>query len=143
MPVTAGTLATWIEGLNWQPTPFDNLVDFVRPGPFVPDVPDRLIVVTLTGGLGYQLEGMADQSGFQARVRGMQSASTVQAYSDAESLAFTLDTLIFNAGFPAVIADTVIILVTRAGGPPEPLAGEPDDADRYTFVCNYSIEVGN
>jgi hypothetical protein len=117
----------------------------IRPGPYVPKMPDRLVIVTATPGPGYMMDGAVDQIGFQCRTRGRPSADDRESYPDAENLAFELDSLIYSANalaFPLVVMGTVIVSVWRAGGQPAPMSPDPDDADRYVFTANYVAIVG-
>lgn len=115
----------------------------VLPGPYIEVMPDRIITVTLLPGIGYVFEGAADQAGFQARVRGKGSANYRESYSDAESMAVALDSLIFSANFPVTLLDgQVIAKAYRSAGQPSVLAPAPDDGDRFEFICDYTIIVG-
>jgi hypothetical protein len=140
MPVKSATVAAWINNvLGWGPP---NEEAPLVPGPYVPKMPDRIVVVTATPGLGYQMDGAMDAPGFQVRVRGLASSDDIESYTDAESLAFTLDRLIYDASFPVVIDGQAIVKVFRQGGQPAPLGPDPDDGDRYQFTTNYIIVVG-
>lgn len=127
----AASVVAWIESLGW-----DARQEFGAPlilGPYIPEEPDRVAVITPVPGPGFILEGDADAGAFQARVRGGQNDQ-----ADAEGLAYLLDKLILGASFPAVTASgQVIIHVHRLGGTPSPLSGDPDDGDRYTFTTTY------
>src|SRR5580765_1472205 len=106
-------------------------------GPYVPEMPDELCTVSLTSGLGFQMEGAADQLTFQIRIR---SAQNNQSTSEAQSL--LLDRLIFLASFPTVLASgTNLLLVARSGGAPSSI-GPPDDSFRFDYTCNYYAIVG-
>jgi hypothetical protein len=139
MPVTSNTIQRFAIEIGWVP-PAVNAP--VVAGPYVPKMPDRLLIVTAIPGMGYLFDGAADQTGFQARVRGRGSADDMESYPDAESLAFLLDRLVFEASFPVVIGSVVISDAWRAGGQPAPMSSNPDDADRYEFTCNYAIVTG-
>lgn len=139
MPVRSQVIAQWAKLAGWE-TPLTAAE--VVPGPYVPKMPDRVAIVTATSGPGYVLDGAADQSGYQARIRGLASSNDEQSYGDAESLAFLWDRLVYEAVFPVVVMDTVIVEMRRAGGQPAPMTPSPDDADRYTFVCNYVVITG-
>lgn len=122
---------TWLSALGWD-TRQERGAPLVK-GPYVPKMPDRLVILTPTGGPGFLWDGAADASSFQARVRGGQNDQ-----DSAETLALALDTLILNASFPVLLpSGQVISHIHRAGGPPSPLAGDPDDADRWSYTCQY------
>ena len=105
----------------------------IVPGPYVPDMPDRLIVLTATPGPGYVMEAAADAGAFQLRCRGRQNDP-----ADAEQIAYAADSLILNAPFPARTGSgQVIVHVHRLGGTPAPLSGSPDDGDRYELTASY------
>jgi hypothetical protein len=137
VPLPTTSVIAWITGtLGWDAT--QETGSPVLAGPYIPDSPDRLVVITVTPGPGYLLEGAADAGGFQARVRGGQNDQ-----AGAEADAYALDALILGAQFPAVISGRVIVHVHRLGGTPSPLASGPDDGDRYEFVTNYICIAGN
>jgi hypothetical protein len=144
VPVPASALIAWLSSLgNWD-TSQETGVPFYT-GPYIPDSPDRLVVVTPTPGGGYRLEGATDVCGFQARVRGPQGGDgSPGAQAAAEAIAYRLDALIFTAAYPVRLpSGQVIVTAHRLSGAPAPLSGEPDDADRVSYVANYLIEVSN
>lgn len=108
-------------------------------GPYIPEVPDLLFVVTPTGGAGETLEGAADVSGFQLYTRGGQGEGQT---ATGQRLALRADRLIRFAPFPMTVADGGLRLlrVQRAGGVPAALATD-DDADRVSFTCHYLTTV--
>jgi hypothetical protein len=143
VPLATLSLISWILSLGW-----DGNQETGAPlvlGPYVPDEPDKLIVLTPTPGPGYQREGATDLVGFQARARGPQGGDgSPHAQAAAEALAYELDKLIFAAAYPAVLpSGQVIVLARRLSGAPAPLAAGPDDADRFEYVTSYLIEVSN
>jgi hypothetical protein len=106
-------------------------------GPYIPEMPDELLSITITGGTGFQMEGAADAPTFQIRIRSGQNNQ-----SSARSQANVLDGLIFQAAFPTRLASGAnLSLVSRVGGAPDSI-GPPDDAYRYDYVCNYYAIVG-
>jgi hypothetical protein len=122
---------SWLTSLGWD-TRQERGCPIVM-GPYIPKSPDRLCVLTPAPGPGYVWDGAADASAFQARVRGGQNDQP-----DAEHLALALDSLIFGASFPVLLpSGQVISHVHRAGGAPAPLGSEPDDGDRFFYVCSY------
>ena len=131
MPLPTSALIDWLASLGW-----DDRQEYgapLFPGPYVPDSPDKCVVVTATPGPGYVMEAAADAGAFQARVRGPQNDPAA-----AEQLAYALDSLILGAQFPAVTSSgQVIVHVHRLGGTPAPLSGSPDDGDRYELTASY------
>jgi hypothetical protein len=122
---------SWVLSLGWDGTQETGAP--VLMGPYVPPEPDRMVVITPTGGPGYVLESAADAGTFQARVRGGQDDQP-----GAEALAMLLDSLILGASFPAVTpSGQVIVHIHRLGGSPSPLAPNPDDGFRYEYTCSY------
>jgi hypothetical protein len=136
MPLPAASVITWLTDLGW-----DARQEFgapILPGPYVPDEPDRMVIVTAVPGPGFVLEGDGDAGAFQARVRGGQNDQ-----ADAEALAYLLDKLILGASFPAVTpSGQVIIHVHRLGGTPSPLTAGPDTGDRYEYTTTYLCIAG-
>jgi hypothetical protein len=106
-------------------------------GPYIPEMPDELCTVTITSGIGFQMDGAADQYSFQVRIRSQQNDQ-----SSAESQILTLDRLIFQSKFPTVLdTGSRLLLVARSGGPPSSI-GPPDDSYRFDYTCNYYAIVG-
>jgi hypothetical protein len=136
MPLPAASIVAWLTELGW-----DARQEYGAPlllGPYIPEEPDRVAVITPVPGPGYVLEGDGDAGAFQARVRGGQNDQ-----ADAEALAYLLDKLILGASFPAVTpSGQVIIHVHRLGGTPSPLSGTPDTGDRYELTCTYIAIAG-
>jgi hypothetical protein len=143
VPLATLSLIGWIMSLGW-----DGNQETGAPlvlGPYVPDEPDRLVVLTPVPGPGLQREGATDLAGFQARARGQQGGDgSPHAQAAAEALSYRLDALIFTAAYPVTLpSGQVIVLARRLSGAPAPLSGTPDNADRYEYVCSYLIEVSN
>ncbi len=136
--LTYSDLSTWLQSLvNAAGSQVSSAFPGLNEGPYIPDMPNELCTVTLTGGTGFQLEGAADAPTFQVRIR-----SDQQAQTSAETNANTLDKLIFQAQFPTVLASGLnLLLVSRIGGAPASI-GPPDDAYRYDYVGNYYAIVG-
>lgn len=136
MPLPTTDLVAWILSLGWDGTQETGAP--VLTGPYVPDEPDKCVIVTPTPGPGFTNEAATDASAFQARVRGSQNDQP-----GAETLAYLLDALILGASFPAVTGSgQVIVHVHRLGGTPSPLASGPDDGDRSEFVTSYICIAG-
>src|SRR5882762_3441620 len=111
----------------------------VYPGPYIPETPDLLFVVTPIGGAGETLEGIGDVSGFQLYTRGSQGQGQT---ASGQRLALRADRVIRFSPFPMTVADGALRLlkVQRSGGVPAALAMD-DDADRVSFTCHYLTTI--
>lgn len=96
-------------------------------GPYMPPLPERLVVVTRTSGPGLSTEGALDTTGFQVRTRGSGGYS-----ANGEADAYLIDQLILFGDWPPNVK-----MINRSGGPPVPLAPAPDSGERITWVCSY------
>ena len=143
MPVPTSDVIQWLAGQGWN-TNQETGCPLVM-GPYVPDTPDRIAILTATSGPGFMLEGVTDVCGFQARVRGGQSGDgSTDAQAATEALAYHLDALIFNAAYPCVLASgRVLVAAHRLAGMPTPMPQASEDTSRFTYVCQYLIEVSN
>lgn len=126
----AADLIAWLESrVN------DVSITFV-PGFYVPDMPDRIVIITVTSGGPWAGEEMAiDRPSFQARSRGRQNDP-----ADAEAVAWAVDDAIRLAALPASLPCGQLKAITRSGGPPTVL-GPPDDADRTELTCGYTTAI--
>lgn len=126
--LTADGLCDWLtsQGADWT----------LLPGPYVPDEPDRLTVVTMLPGPGLSTEQAMDTVGFQLRTRGGQ-----RDYNDAQDMANGLDYVILAALSP-LVGGVQVKYMDRTGGAPAPL-GEPDNGDRQTFTATYHAVVAS
>lgn len=100
-----------------------------EPGPSLPDVPGRFIVLTRYGGPGEELEGVMDGISWQVRIAGLQGD-----YDDAEAIADAIDVGLLSVQ-TANIGGVHVAGVQRVGGAPNPLL--KDDAERTQFICSY------
>lgn len=100
----------------------------------IPTQPDRLIVLTLSGGPGEKRERAFDVRSLQVLTRGMQRSP-----ADAEQLAQQVDD-VFMGATRTTIGGSYVATITRAGGPPAFVAREPASG-RVTLSCNYLLEV--
>jgi hypothetical protein len=143
VPVATSDVIAWISAQGWDGTQETGCP--IVMGPYVPDEPDTLAVVTMTPGAGYQKDGATDMCGFQARVRGGQSGDgSTDAQSVTEALAYKLDAIIFGAAYPARLASgRTLVIAHRLSGMPSPMPQASDDLDRWTYTCSYLIEVSN
>jgi hypothetical protein len=125
----------FIAGLGW-----DDRQELGYPlllGPYVPQSPDRLVVITGGGGPGYTTEEPAtDASNFQARIRG-----TAEDWAGAEEAAAELDELILRAQLPVRVDGQWVVSCSRLGSGPTPLSYDPAD-QRGEFTSNYVIVTG-
>jgi hypothetical protein len=137
IPLIAQTqlIMDFISGQGWDTR--QELGYPLLPGPFIERSPDKCVFITGTGGPGYVLDGAADSSTFQARVRGAQHDQF-----SAELAAERLDVLFYLATFPATVDGIAIVLIARLGSGPTPLGSGPDDAMRWEYTCNYAITTG-
>jgi hypothetical protein len=144
MPLLTGsTLVDWISTL--APAPPNLPWPPLRSGPYINEMPDKLITLTMLPGLGFAAEGALDQPSFQVRCRGDQNDQ-----SSAENIAFQIDDAIFNAQYPVSSVDFSndydpplnIVLVTRLSGAPAPLGPPEEPSFRYEYVCTYRCVIG-
>lgn len=105
-------------------------------GQAIPDMPDRLGVVTDTSGGPLQAEGLVDTPAFQLRWRGAQADPF-----DAQRLALVADRLILFAPLPATLAGVRIYSVDRSGGRPTALMPNPSPGLRSEYVCTYRLRI--
>lgn len=107
---------------------------YFQPGPDDPDQPvDWLVVLTVDGGLGLQLDGVLDNVSWQVRVAGPQNL-----YTEAEDLADAIDRGLLSF-VPKRVDGFLITSIYRVGGRPQQLT--VDDAERTQFVCSYYFDV--
>lgn len=102
----------------------------------IPEMPDRIAVVTPLPGTGLSMEGLADTPGFQLRSRGAQYSP-----DDCEAIAYDIDRRILGAAFPATIGPVQLTAVTRSGGRPALLSSTPDSGNRTEMVCTYLTTI--
>lgn len=100
----------------------------------IPTQPDRLIIVTITGGAGTLRERTFDQAFVQVRVRGRQRDNR-----DAEALAGQVDDVFMAAVPPVVLDGRRVVSIDYVGGPPGFL--QRDNAERAHFACSYVLQV--
>lgn len=104
-------------------------------GPYIPDEPDEVCIVTKTGGSGAEMDGLFDNYTFQIRYRGQQ-----EHFESAEDGAMLVDHVLRSAENVS-IAGVPGLAFRRTGGPPDPDA--PDDGGRTAFICNYVLTIGS
>lgn len=94
--------------------------------------PDRLIVLTRTGGPGLAFDGVFDGVTFQARVRGAPNDD-----DDAETLALLVDAAFIDQAVPVVMGSHTVSRIDRPGGGPAFLVR--DSAGRAHYTGNYLL----
>jgi hypothetical protein len=94
--------------------------------------PDRLVILTRTGGPGLAYEGLFDGISFQARTRGAQGDP-----DDAEDIAGYVDSAFVDASTPFDMSGHHVTRISRLGGPPAFLL--TDSAGRTHLTANYVI----
>jgi len=100
----------------------------------VPEMPDRVLVITMTGGPGESGERTRDNVAFQIRTRGKQGIP-----GDGGSFARDIDDVLLGAVPPLQMGTRRAIRILRFGGPPSYLLRDP--GNRVHHVCNYLVEV--
>lgn len=106
----------------------------------IPDVPNRIIAVTLQSGAGFSMDGLFDAVGFQITARGAENN-----YPDAEFIAFEIDDILTGKFHDAKsmsfwMDDVYVDAIGRTGGGPIQLPYS-DDASRFMLTCNYYAQV--
>jgi len=135
MTAQTQVIIDWLGSIGWDGR--QELGYPLLPGPYVPNEPDRAVVITGGGGPGYTTEEPAtDASNWQARIRG-----PADDPFGAEQAAMDLDKLILNANFPVQVDGTWIVTCFRLGSGPTPLPYDPSDR-RTEFTSNYVIVTG-
>lgn len=112
-------------------TPYEGVAFY--PGPDLPDIPERHVVLTPVPGPGLSVEGLFDAQGWQVRSVGEQDS-----YDDGEALAALLDSFLRSEN-GRMINGVRTVSSQRSGGSPYPLY--KDDGERVHFVCNYNFDV--
>lgn len=102
----------------------------------IPDMPDRLGIVTDTSGGPLRMEGLVDAPTFQLRFRGSPADQL-----DAQRLSLTADRLILFAVLPATVAGVRLYSVTRSSGRPTALLPGYSPGLRSEYVCTYICSV--
>jgi hypothetical protein len=107
----------------------------IDPGPFsdprvLKRTPGRVLVLTVGGGGGFEVEQLYDETFITARVVGTQNN-----YDDAQRLMADVDKMLVRLNSPAWLGSTRVLYVTRAGGPPQLI--DRDSAERYHFQATY------
>jgi hypothetical protein len=123
--MTTDEVKTWLEGLG--------IAEAFSTDGEVPAMPDRIVVLTLTGGPGERRERSFDVVSVQTLVRGGQRSA-----ADGEALAAAVDNAFMGAVPPVEVGSTRVISIARAGGPPAHVSN--DASYRRLFSCSYLLE---
>lgn len=107
----------------------------------LPDLPNRIISVTLTSGAGFSMDGLFDAVGFTVTCRGAENN-----FTDAEMIAKEVDDILTGKFLDAksisffMDDDVYVDVIGRTGGGPVqfPMA---DNQSRFIFTCNYYAQV--
>ncbi|MGW1676032.1 phage tail terminator protein [Saccharopolyspora sp. NPDC002376] len=126
---TTTNIITWLQALGVEVPLFPGTQR-------IPEMPDRIAVVTPLPGMGLSLEGIADTPGFQLRCRGAQMSA-----DDCEAIAYDADQRIRGADFPVTLGAVQLTAVARSGGRPALLSSVPDSANRTEMVCTYLTTI--
>lgn len=134
--ITGRTVASWLTDQLGDRLPADASVigsgaAYTADGKLIAS-PNRLVVMTRTGGPGLAFEGIFDAVSFQARVRGAQNDG-----DDAENLALAVDSAFIDAKLPLDMGPNRVPRIDRIGGAPAYFTRDP--AGRTHFTCNYLI----
>lgn len=100
----------------------------------IPPMPDRLVVLTRTGGAGTTRERTFDNDTFQVITRDGQRSSEA-----AEAFAGLVDDLLMGIVPPLAIGGKRVISIDQQGGGPGFL--DRDEGLRVLYVCSYLFEV--
>ena len=101
----------------------------------IPDMPDRIVVLTPTGGPGTSKELAFDRASVQVLVRGDQGPTTG---SSAEELATTVDLALMTWPPPIRIGGRHVTHIAYVGGPPGFIRR---DGRRAWYGANYLFEI--
>lgn len=106
----------------------------------IPDMPNRIIAVTLVSGAGFSMDGLFDAVGFQVTCRGAENN-----YPDAEAIAQEVDDILMGKhpdvkSVSFLMDDVYVDQIGRTGGGPIQLP-YADDQSRFTLTCNYYAQV--
>lgn len=105
----------------------------------LPDSPDQVVAVAMTGGPGYTFEQALDNVAFQMHTRGAANDD-----KDAALLAWQVDYALVppplaDPCVPAMVGSQRVQMIQRAGGPPAFL--KRDDNRRAHYTGNYIFTV--
>jgi hypothetical protein len=124
--MTTDEIASWLQA--------HGITDKISTDGHVPTQPDRLHVVSKTGGPGEKRERSFDVISVQVLTRGKQRSP-----SDAEARAGAVDDVFLGVVPPLTIGTTRVISIMRSGGPPTFVTREPNSG-RVTMACTYLLE---
>lgn len=105
----------------------------VLAGPYMPELPDRIGVITRTGGPGLRYEATFDAITLQLRVRGPQGDPSTSAQAEAERMAWQADAVLLGAGM-GEIGGVHTLGFGRTGSPPT-----AEEQDPRVLAANYLV----
>lgn len=122
-----------------------HLIDWLKPQIYsdallypgrLPTMPHRAIGIVTQPGKGFDMEGDIDQPGYLFQCRG-----GIDDFSDAEDIAYEVDTVILNSPTNFEIVSGVHVeFINRQGGAPS-AAPLTDAQDRWVFTCPYIVRT--
>jgi Bacteriophage minor capsid protein len=106
----------------------------------LPDMPNRVISVTLTSGAGFVMDGLFDAVGFTVTCRGAENN-----FGDAEAIAKEVDDILTGKfvdvkSMSFFLEDVYVDIISRTGGGPVQFP-MTDSQSRFIFTCNYYAQV--
>ena len=106
----------------------------------VPDMPNRVIGITMAPGPGLMLDGLFDSQGFLVTCRGAENN-----LPDAEEIANEVDNIFLGIApgskcLSFLMNNIYIDMIGRTGGAPAQLLMS-DSLSRWTFTCSYYVQV--
>lgn len=121
--------------IDWLEPQLQSEVTII-PGRLPVSNPSRAVGIIPQPGRGFEQEGEIDNPVYLFQCRG-----GTDNFSDAEDIAYEVDSLILAAPTNFDIAENVTVdLINRAGG--APTASPITDAqNRWTFSCSYVVRV--
>lgn len=130
MPISTTALVDWAseQVLSLDPFPF-------RRGPWRPDYDrfgDRVGLISMSSGLGEDVEGVLYRPSFQVFMR-----SHSREADSLEKSVFEMDRFLRFGNYPHELWGTRTLEVTWSGGAPETL--EEDGPELVSYVCTYII----
>lgn len=106
---------------------------FLSIGNRMPDMPDRIVAVSIQPGAGLIYEGQFDQPALAIRCRGGS-----ENYEDAEFIAYSVDDVFLTAGHPLSMGSVWVTAITRLSGAPAELE-QADSQLRTVFTAEYVL----
>lgn len=123
------TMRDWVQSISPEGLYFHK-----EPGPYLPEKPDRSVLVTSQPRPADMNEGLVRRASFSIRIRG-NSNNPYMSEQDATAI----DDAIRLAAIPFEIGPYWVISVVRTNGP-GPIPGTPDVGRRTEFQAVYSVQ---